>query len=163
MPGLRVIWIRFTVYCTRLQVLSAGRARFINKFLLEGPHRRRKMLEKWMREGTVHRETDSKYAEPATLGIHENPSPEPFFNSAAALARGPSWRNVLELHQPQQEQLKKIRQKSRKTLPLTIKLRTGDKPLRKNNDDNVWPQLKHPIRRRKQRQQRINQRQQFQQ
>ena len=45
-PGLRVIWVWLVVSRTRLEVLSASRARFINKFLLEAPHKRRKMLEK---------------------------------------------------------------------------------------------------------------------
>ena len=93
---------------------------------------------------------------PATLEIHENPWPEPFIDRAETPARGLSRRNVPELRQ---QQLKKILQKVTKAIPFTIKWRTWKKPAARNNDDNAWSQLEHPIRRSKQRQQRINQRQ----
>ena len=81
-PGLRVIWIRGVVYRTRLQVLSAGRARFINNFLLEGHHQRRKMVENWMREGTVHHSTDSKYTQSWHPGNSPKSSAKAFFLTA---------------------------------------------------------------------------------
>ena len=52
----------------RLDVLFAGWAKFIDRILLEAPHKGPEMKEKWMREGTGHYETDSKYAEPCQLG-----------------------------------------------------------------------------------------------
>ena len=141
-PGLGWMWI-----------LPAGR-----NLLIKSPYKLTTRVPKWRPSACARvQDTTSRTQntrDPATLEIQENPWPEPFLGPAGTPARGLSQRKVPKTHH---QRLKKILQKVTKAMPFPIKWRTWKKPAGRNNDENAWSQLEHPIRRSKQRQQRVNQ------